>query len=773
MHRASNWAHGDDARALREVPLGKTPDAPLLGVASSQRAIIAFAPILSPVSAYRSIIIATGPPGKPSATAAVALAWCALAVAPGARAQSPGAESQAALEPVVVTATRTEQSPFQVPASIDRIGGEFIRDAKPQVNISESLGGVPGLLARDRQNYAQDVQISVRGFGARSTFGIRGVRLYVDDIPATLPDGQGQITNVDLGTAERIEVLRGPFSALYGNSSGGVIQVFTEEGTGPPSWGAAIAGGSYGALRIGAKAVGAVGSFGYVVSGSDFHTDGYREHSAAERNIGNAKLTWRTDADKWTLIVNHVGLPKAEDPLGLTRAQFDVDPRSVDPAAIQFNTRKTVDQTQLGAIWERRLDSVNTLRGLVYDGHRSTVQFQAIPVAPQANPLHPGGVIDLGRDYRGGDLRWTAQTRLAGAPFTVVAGVAYDTLDEHRLGFQNFVGTTLGVEGALRRDEDNEVTSSDQYAQASWRFAERWTLNAGVRHSSVRFSSEDHYIVGTNPDDSGKVDFGATLPVVGLLFEAAQDVHLYATAGRGFETPTLNELAYRPNGQTGLNLALGAATSDSIEAGVKTRSAEWGELDLAVFETHTDNEIATLTNVGGRSTFQNVGATRRRGFEGSWSRDFGHDIRAQLAATWLDARYRDAFTTCTAAPCAVPNVAVPAGNRIPGIASEVLHVALDWAPVLGWRGGVEAHALDRVFVNDINSDAAAGFAVFNAHVGYLARWRGVDVSGFARVDNVFSRRYAGSVIVNEGNGRYFEPAPERNWTVGISAKAAF
>ena len=280
------------------------------------------------------------------ATAATAFACCTLAcVATPARAQSAAPEGQTRLAPVVVTATRTEESPFQVPASIDRIGGDTIRDAKAQVNISESLGGVPGLLARDRQNYAQDVQISVRGFGARSTFGIRGVRLYVDDIPATLPDGQGQITNVDLGSADRIEVLRGPFSALYGNSSGGVIQVFTEDGTGPPSLGAALSGGSYGALRVGAKASGAVGAFGYVVSGSNFHTDGYRDHSAAERNIGNAKLTWRDDANRVTLVVNSLALPKAQDPLGLTRAQFDTDPRSVDPAA-SSDTRKTVDQVR-------------------------------------------------------------------------------------------------------------------------------------------------------------------------------------------------------------------------------------------------------------------------------------------------------------------------------------------------------------------------------------------------------------------------------------------
>ena len=706
---------------------------------------------------------------KDSLAAAVSMvaAWTLASPLPAA---AQVAADQAKLPGVVVTATRTEQAPFDVPASIDRVGTDTIRNAKPQVNISEDLGGVPGVLARDRQNYAQDVQISVRGFGARSTFGIRGVRLYVDGIPATLPDGQGQITNVDLGSADRIEVLRGPFSALYGNSAGGVIQTFTEEGSGPPAAGAGAFLGSYGARRFGAKATGANGGFGYVVSGSAFGTDGYRDHSAAERYIGNAKLTWRDGNDFLTLIVNHVDL-RAQDPLGLTRAQFESDPSSADPSAAQFNTRKTVAQTQLGTIWERRIDDVNSLRALLYIGTRATTQFQAIPVAPQASPLHPGGVIDLDRDYMGVDLRWTARLRLAGAPFTIIGGIAYDDLDEHRLGYQNFIGPVLGVQGALRRDENNYVDNSDQYVQAAWELG-RWTLNAGVRNSSVRFTSKDHYIVGANPDDSGSVRYDATLPVAGVMFKASDAIHLYATAGRGFETPTLNELAYRPNGQTGLNFGLQAATNNSVEAGVKTRGA-WGDATFAMFETHTANEIATLTNIGGRSTYQNVGSTRRRGAEASWNGELRTDLRAQVAASYLDARYRDTFMTCNVTPCPTPNLTVPAGNHMPGLAQSAFYSALAWAPPLGWRAGVEFRALSKVYVNDVNSDAAAGFGTVSANVGWLAKAGRIDWSAFARVDNLFDRHYAGSVIVNEGNSRYFEPAPGRNWSIGIAASASY
>ena len=704
-----------------------------------------------------------------------ALGLAAVPCFASAQTTAGGAATQ--LAPVVVTATRTDVLPFDVPASINRIDGAGIRDARLQVNLSESLGGVPGLLARDRQNYAQDVQISVRGFGARSTFGIRGVRLYVDGIPATLPDGQGQISNVDLGSADRIEVLRGPFSALYGNSSGGVIQVFTEEGGAPSTFSTSLTGGSDGTARFGLKASGASGSLGYVVSASEFVTDGYRDHSATERQLGNAKFTWKPDdASKLTLVANSVALPKAQDPLGLTRAQFEADPRGVDPSAIAFDTRKTVDQTQLGIVYERRLDEAQTVRALFYGGHRNTQQFQAIPLGPQASPLHPGGVIVLGRDYTGTDLRWTLQTRVGERPFILVGGVAYDTLSEHRQGYQNFIGAVQGVQGvqgALRRNEDNDVSNFDQYLQGSWRIAERWTIDAGVRHSSVRFKSVDKYIVGPNPDDSGSVRYGATLPVVGLMFAATDSVHLYATVGRGFETPTLNELAYRSSGATGLNLDLKASRSDSVEAGVKTRLGVWGAFDVALFETRTHDEIVTQTNVGGRSTFQNAGATRRRGLEAAWTGRWREHLRAQVAATWLDARYRDGFSTCAATPCTTPNLAIPAGNRIPGTARSALYGSLAWAPPQGWRGGIEARALSRVYVNDANSDAAGGHAIASMNVGYVTRLGAWELSGFGRVDNAFDRRYAGSVIVNEGNARFFEPAPGRTWIAGLSASIGF
>lgn len=662
---------------------------------------------------------------------------------------------------------------FDVPGSVDRVEGPDMRDSRLGVQLSESLGAVPGLQIQNRYNFAQDLQISVRGFGARSTFGLRGVRLYVDGIPATLPDGQGQTSNIDIASVDHVEILRGPFSALYGNSSGGVLQVFTEDGEGDPKLGLSAAGGSFGTSRTGAKLGGSSGAVDYLLSGNHFETDGWREHSAARRDIVNGKLGIQLDdGNKLSLVVNSVRI-RAQDPLGLTAGQYALDPRSA-PLAAQFDTRKTVDQTQAGLLYERRINADNALALMIYGGERKTTQFQSIPPSAQQSPLSAGGVIGLVRDYGGVDLRWSTRFQLADRPFELVTGLAYDDLRERRTGFLNYTGSlaapVLGVQGALRRNERNDVRDLDPYAQGTWRLADRWTLEAGARRSSVRFSSEDHYIVGANGDDSGSARYSKTLPVASLRYEATRDLALYASAGRGFETPTLNELSYRPDGIGGLNFALQPSVNTSVEAGAKARLAG-GLLTAALFQTRTRDEIVTDTNSNGRATFQNAGRTRRDGFELGWQHESAGHWRTELAYTWLDAKYRDTFCS-PSSPCTLANT-VPVGNRIPGIARQALFMALGWVPPEGWRAGAELRALGSIEANDLNTVSAPGYAVAALHTAYVKRWERWEFNAFARVDNLFDRRYVGSVIVNESNGRFYEPAPGRNWTVGVGGAYRF
>lgn len=684
------------------------------------------------------------------------------------------ADEPADLPTVTVTATRVAEPSFDVPASIDLIE---IGDGLG-VNLSESLPAVAGLLARDRQNYAQDTQISIRGFGARSTFGIRGVRLLLDGIPATQPDGQGQVSHFNLASAARVEVLRGPFSTLYGNSSGGVIQLFTADGSEQPQISGGLAGGSFGTWRSSIGTRGSAGIADYNLDYTHFETDGFRDHSEARRESFNGKLNLQlSGSSRLTLLLNSFSSPDTQDPLGLTREQFDADPSQAAAVATQFNTRKSADQTQGGAIYEIQLSEEHSLRVLGYYGNREVQQFLAIPAGPQGSPRHSGGVVDLDTDYGGVDARWSWRTQLLARPFTLVAGLNWDDLSQQRRGYENFVGEQLGVQGALRRDETGDVYDFDQYLQANWQFAPRWSLLAGLRHSRIEFESDDHYIVEDNPDDSGSSDYSDTTPVAGLMFRYSEALHFYGAYGQGFETPTFAELAYRPDGGAGLNFGLEPAQTDNAEIGAKMRLGKRAQAQIAAFQANTRDEVVVVTNSGGRSTYGNADRTRRQGAEVSIDAALTQRLKLQFAYTWLDATVRDLYRTCTGTPCTLPtpenpqgsNIGtVPAGSRLPGVPESNLYAALRWGGDSGWHAGLSGSYVGAVPVNDTNSESAPSYERVGIDGGYVFDLPRGRIRSYLAIDNLFDTDYIGSVIVNDGNGRYYEPAPGRSVLAGLA-----
>ncbi|MBB4133393.1 TonB-dependent receptor [Xanthomonas sp. 3075] len=683
----------------------------------------------------------------------------------------PSAPSIRALPAVQVDAARVHGvDDFDLPASFTVVSADD--DNRRGAQVSELLDGIPGLVARDRQNYAQDTQLSIRGFGARSTFGVRGVRLLVDGIPASMPDGQGQLSHFNVLGAERVEVLRGPFSALYGNSSGGVLQLWSADGKPDDPWRLRATYGSNATVNVGAQLLGQQGAVHYNLAANHFETDGFRDHSRAKRDSVNAKLGFDlAEGRRLDLVLNYLDAPDAQDPLGLTRAQFNADPRQATSVATQFNTRKSVRQSQAGAIFTQQFDS-QTLRLMAYGGQRSVEQFLAIPVAVQRNPrnpdsaLHSGGVIDLDSNYEGADARWAWQGQALGRPLQLTVGANVDRQRQHRTGYENFVGDTLGVRGALRRNQRDQVENVDQFAQAWWQWSERWSALLGVRHSQVRFRSDDNYIVGRNPDDSGRREYSATTPVAGIVFRANDDLRFYASAGRGFETPTFNELGYRNDGGAGLALDLGSATSRNYEVGSKWRAQSGAAVEVALFRADTDDELAVASNTNGRSTFRNIGATRRQGAELSWNQPVGATQQLQMAYTFVDATVRDGYLTCASSGCATPTAPVSSGARLPGVPRQQLFARWQWQP-MQWQFAAETVASDATVVNDLATDRAPGYALVNLEAS--RRWTTTlgGLRTFARIDNVLDRQYVGSVIVNDGNGRYYEPGPDRTYTVGL------
>ncbi|HHL4102948.1 TonB-dependent receptor PqqU [Klebsiella pneumoniae] len=676
------------------------------------------------------------------------------------------AAAQAADEQtMVVTAAPTTVSELDTPAAVSVVNGDEMRQAAPRVNLSESLGAVPGLQVQNRQNYAQDLQLSIRGFGSRSTYGVRGLRIYVDGIPATMPDGQGQTSNIDIGSVDTIEVLRGPFSALYGNSSGGVINVTSQTGTQPPTVEASSYYGSFGTWHYGMKATGAVGDgshegdVDYTVSTNRFTTNGYRDHSGARKNLANARLGVRiNDVSKLTLLLNSVDI-KANDAGGLTADEWRDNPRQ-SPRGDQYNTRKNTRQTQAGLRYERQLSAQDDLSVMMYAGERETTQFQSIPRAPQLKPSHAGGVIDLTRHYQGIDTRLTHRGELL-VPVTLTAGLDYENMSERRKGYENFVmvngAPQYGEQGALRRNERNLMWNVDPYLQTQWQLTDKLSLDAGVRYSSVWFDSNDYYITPGNGDDSGDASYHKWLPAGSLKYALTDAWNVYLSAGRGFETPTINELSYRSDNQSGLNFGLKPSTNDTVEIGSKTRIGN-GLFTAALFQTNTDNEIVVDSSSGGRTSYKNAGKTRRQGMELGLDQQFGESWRLKAAWTWLDATYRT--NVCDDASCN--------GNRIPGIARNMGYASFGYQPEQGWYAGSDIRYMSDIMANDENTAKAPSWTVVGLTTGYKWSYGRMDMDLFGRIDNLFDREYVGSVIVNESNGRYYEPAPGRNYGIGLN-----
>lgn len=693
---------------------------------------------------------------------------------------------------VVVTGTRVEQNSFDLPMSIDSTDAAQIQDGQLKVNLSESASRIPGVVVNNRNNPAQDLAIQIRGFGARLAFGVRGVRLYADGIPMTMPDGQGQTGTFNLDTAGRVEYLRGPFSALYGNSSGGVVQIFTKDGAKEPEVNAGMTFGSYNTQRYSLGLSGSGDGFDVVVNANTYRSDGYRDQSDTRRETLHGKFNFKlSDDTKLTVVATALDQPDNKDPQGLDASQLKNNRKQAGTGSELFDTRVSRSHEQIGATLEHKFTADDTVRLMAYYGQRENEQFQSVTVGAQGNPQSGGGVVEISREFGGVDARWTHKGALASKPYSVTAGLNYDVMYDDRKGYENFIGTKLGVKGKVRRDETNDATSFDQFIQASLDIDPRFSIIGGLRHSRVNFKTKDSYIVGANKDDSGSVRFSETTPVLGAIFKLTDAINLYANAGESFETPTLAEMGYKATG-SGLNLDLKPAKSRQYEAGIKAFIGDNTLVNASIFKINTDDEIVVQQQAGGRTVFQNVDSSKRKGFELSVDSKFENGLGAYLAYTYLDAEFSSDFKACrpfsggqTACNINAPAAAGTPGNSggeliksgadIPGTFKQTVYGELSWkyAP-MGFSTAIEARANSKTYVAfKPEYGKAAGYTVAAWRGGFTQNLDKWIFNEFVRIDNLFDKDYVGSVRVGDLNGRYYEPAPGRTWLLGLNATYKF
>ena len=666
--------------------------------------------------------------------------------------------------PVVVTATRIEQNSFDLPVAIDVVDMEDIQTGFLQMQLSESLIRVPGISAQDRTNQAQDPKISTRGFGARSNFGARSIRIYVDGIPLTMPDGQGQPGIVDLSSIRSIEVMRGPFSALYGNSSGGVIQLLTEKAPATPQINATAMFGSFDTKRQVLEATGTAENIEYFLSTSNFETDGYRDHDSGQKQAATANFKVNiSDATKLTALVNWFD-QKAEDPLGLTRTEAFSDPEMAAPASITSNTRVYRRHTQAGFNLSHAFNENNTLNVMTYVGTRYNEQYLSLALPNAANANGRASMID--RDFWGGDIRWDNKGTLFTMPYNISLGLNYGKMNDARLDINadNGVQRPVGAANRLNRVEDNIATNYDQYVQGKLSVTDNVDVHAGVRHTKVRMKVEDKL---TPPDNSGSVEYKKTNPVIGGVWKVTPTFNLYANYGKGFETPTFFELAFNSTATTATpNLALKPSESSNYEIGAKAFVADNTQVNLNIFRINTKDELVVAQNSGGRSVFANANDSKRTGLELSVDSQFDHNISTYFSYSLLNAKYDSDFYSN-----ALPGL-IESGNRIPGTYRSQIYGEIAWKYLpLGFNVAFEGRHNSKVYIDDLNTATAPSYTIFNLRAGFeqnLANW---NFKEYLRVENMFDKEYIGSVRINDA--RPYEPAADRNYLLGLSASYKF
>ena len=654
------------------------------------------------------------------------------------------------LDEVSVTATRVEKVLDKIPAAVGVVDEEAIQFGTQQIGLDESLVKVPGVFMQNRYNFAQDLRISIRGFGARSSFGIRGVKILVDGIPETLPDGQGNVDSIDLGSTERIEVIRGPVSSLYGNASGGAILVNSEQPPDTPFISLRPMVGEDGFQKHQLKFGGKQGKLGYLVNISDLDYDGYREHSRTETTQINSKFNYSVNAaSRLTTVINYTDSPTAEDPGGLTAQQVDEDPTQARERNVDFDAGEEVEQTRLGFVYEQNI------------GDAATLMLRNYYVWRDFNnklPFVGGGAVDLDRFFWGGGAQYTHVSQLGGRDNRFLIGIDLDRQDDDRRRFDN----NQGLLGDLALDQNEEVDSIGLYLQNELSFNDQLELTLGARYDRITFDVTDSFLA--DGDDSGKRTLEELSPSVGLRYSPSALVNLYANISTSFETPTTTEFANPAGG--GFNPDLDPQTATNYEIGAKGSIGKWMRYEVALFRIDVEDELIPfeLQNQPDREFFENAGESQREGVELLLTTEPVDGLSVSLAYTWSDFTF-DKFID--------DNGNDFSGNRIPGIPEHMIHADLTYTHDSGLFAYWDLLYVDEVFANNANTAENDAYTVSNLRLGYTKFFDNWEFSPFLGVNNLFDERYNGNVRINAFGQRFFEPAPERNLYGGFTLRYDF
>jgi len=658
------------------------------------------------------------------------------------------------LDEITVKSTRIDETEHTAPLAIGSVGKDEVQLGQQQIGLDESLDSIPGLFFQNRYNFSQDLRISIRGFGAQSSFGIRGIRIITDGIPDTLPDGQSQVDSIDLGSVERIEVIRGPSSALYGSSSGGVINIFSEDGPETPFVSGRDNLGSYGFNQEQLKAGGQYEDLNYMANFSHTYLGGYRQHSAVRNYLVNSKFRYDVDeTSDLTVVVNAVDSPEAQDPGALNARELKADRQQAAPRNIQFDAGEELDQQKFGMIYTKDVgeDHAFKLRNYyVWRDFNNKLPFDV-------NSNGQGGAVDLNRFFLGGGADYAYSGDVFSRENQLVVGFDIDSQQDQRKRFANNDGTL----GMLTTNQDEDVTAYGVFLEDRLAIHETLALTFGVRYDDVKYDV-DVKIPGAT--GSGDTSFDEVSPMGGLSWFINPQVTLYGNITTGFETPTTTQLA-NPDGPTGFNQNLGSQTSTNYEVGFKVLLPFQARFETAFFHIDVDDLLVPFELPGGNQVFyENAATSTNEGIEMSFAVDIIPGLTAQFAYTWSNFNF-DSFVDRSGNNFS--------GNTIPGVPDNLFHSELSYYHQSGFYSAVDLLYVGSFFANNANTVETEAYVVSNIRDGYKVETGNWEISPFIGINNMFNEEYNQNIRLNANFGRFFEPAPKINAYGGITVSFNF
>lgn len=679
-----------------------------------------------------------------------ALAWLtsiSLAQAPpAAPADAAPAAPTTELAPVIVHAFRLDQDTIAIPAAVDVLDGDVITQGREKAQLDNALNRVPGVYANNGSNFAQNLRVSIRGFGARSAFGVRGVRVIEDGIPETLVDGQAQTDVVDLGAIQRVEVLRGPFSALHGNATGGVIDITTLSPDDGPQDVAELTGGANGYHRESVASARRVGAWGYAATASRFSQTGYREHSSVVKNQFTGKLARDVGRDGELMLVTRLlHAPNTQDPGGVTRATAEDDRHAARDANLAYDTRQTASQETVGLRFTDRLNAHQKYRLSGFYTHRDFIQY--LPFGTTSG----GGVVAYQRDFFGASGQTTRRDTWFGHDNRLVIGIESRAQRDDRQRYNN----DFGSKGIQRLQQDENAANLALFAQNEFAITPDLKLTTGARYDWLNFDIDDAFIA--DGDQSGRRHYRRLSANAGASYAWAHRQHVYFNIANAFEAPTFTEFA-NPNGQGGFNPQLGPQKAVNYEIGARGEIGSRGTYQLDVFRVDVRDSLVAFEERGGRTFYQNSGRSRRQGIESKLSLSLGHHVSTTLAYTATSYEYRHYVDA---------DGNDYSGNRLPGIPQQTAFASLRWAENDIGYAALDAHWTGSIQADDANTVRVAPHAVLNARLGKRIPAGDDELTVYAGIDNLTDETYFDNIRINTYGGRYFEPAPSRTVYAGL------